>query len=320
MLTLKNLHILVVEDLDPMRKLISHCLKMLDVGEISTAKNGADGYELYKRGKPDIIITDWVMPEMTGIEMVRKIRRSPNSPQKDIPIIMMTGYCAKERIVEALENGINSFLIKPFSAKDVSKRIAHIINNPPDFVITDKYAGPEREEHKNEKAIQRIKANTGLKIKAGSGTVSDGTVEKAQKVINNNKIDFIPIATNFIIQLSESIEQAKAEQKPGRRSIERIIHPIMQIKANARIFKHEILGDVADIILDFLEKINDVDEFVIQIADANQKTLRHLVSGKQKEELEKDSDSLIKELEGAFSRYLNVKYKMSQSKLKKAVG
>ena len=320
MLEFKNLHILIVEDLEPMRRISVHCLRMLGVGKISIAKNGEEGFQAYTRERPDIIITDWEMPEMNGIEMVRKIRRSPYSPQKDIPIIMMTGYCAKERIMESVNNGINSFIVKPFSAGDVAKRITNIINKPVDFIVTEDYAGPKRDDCtdqiKDDDIIEKIKANTGLQIKAGTGTLSEKAIKKAQEVISENKIDFIPIASNFVYQLSCAVEKIKNEEEPNRKSIERIIDPIMQIKANSRIFKHELLGDIAAIMLDFIEKINDVDDVVIQIIDANQNTLKHLVSGKKKEELERDGDSLKAELKGAFDRYMAVKYKISQNILK----
>ncbi|PCJ98156.1 MAG: hypothetical protein COA45_08365 [Zetaproteobacteria bacterium] len=321
LMTFKNLHILIVEDIDPMRALMKQCLTMLGVGKISTAKNGEEGYEAYLRGKPDIIITDWEMPGMNGLELTQKIRRAKQSPRKETPIIMMTGFCAKERITQSLDSGVNSFIVKPFSASDLAKRLAHIVNHPTDFIITASYSGPERDTHKEnlnkEDIIQTIKASNDLQTKVGTGTINKEVINRSQEVINQNKIDFVPIATHFVHQLFIATENMKTEQEPNRRSIERIISPIMQIKANARICHHELLGSFADIMLDFLEKINDVDPVIIQIVNANQLTLKHLISGKKKEELEQDGDNLQKELKSAFTRYMNIKYKISQNKLKK---
>ena len=69
-------------------------LKMLGVGEITTANDGYSGYQKYISEEPDIIMTDWQMPEMNGLELVHKIRKHKNSPNRSIPIIMMTVFCA----------------------------------------------------------------------------------------------------------------------------------------------------------------------------------------------------------------------------------
>ena len=92
------------------------------------------------------------MPKMDGLALTKLIRTSPQSPDKTIPIIMMTGYGSPHKISAARDMGVTEFLVKPFSAVDISKRIMNIIKSPRDFIITPQYAGPDR----------RRKIDTGL--------------------------------------------------------------------------------------------------------------------------------------------------------------
>ena len=80
----------------------------------------------------------------SGIELVNRIRNSPDSPNKMVPIIMMTGYSAMPRVSEARDSGATEFLVKPFSANDLARRIAYVINKPRDFIETEDFFGPDR--------------------------------------------------------------------------------------------------------------------------------------------------------------------------------
>lgn len=144
----ENLSVLIVEDTVPMRKLVTSVLDTLGVGTIYTANNGENGYELFCKENPDIIITDWHMIPMSGIELVNKIRNSPDSVNKTVPIIMMTGYSAMPRVSEARDSGATEFLVKPFSANDLARRIAYVINKPRDFIETEDFFGPDRRRRK----------------------------------------------------------------------------------------------------------------------------------------------------------------------------
>ena len=133
-----------------MRKLVTSLLDTLGIGTIFTATNGENGYELYRKENPDIIITDWHMMPTSGIELVSKIRNNPDSPNKMVPIIMMTGYSAMPRVSEARDSGATEFLVKPFSANDLARRIAYVINKPRDFIETGDFFGPDRRRRNKE--------------------------------------------------------------------------------------------------------------------------------------------------------------------------
>lgn len=149
-LKLDNISVLVVEDLRPMRELMVVVLNALGIKKIYTADNGANGFQEFNKSKPDIVITDWEMDPVNGIELIRKIRRNPKSHNKIVPIILISGYSAKSRVIQGRDMGVTEFLTKPFTGKDLANRITHIINKPRDFVLSEKFTGPDRRRRKGE--------------------------------------------------------------------------------------------------------------------------------------------------------------------------
>jgi DNA-binding response OmpR family regulator len=139
-----RLSVLIVEDTIPMQKLIASVLETLGVGKIDRAIDGQTAYRNFCKENNDIIITDWHMIPSNGIDLVRSVRNDASSPNKTVPIIMMTGYSAMTRIAEARDSGTTEFLVKPFSASDLARRIAYVINKPRDFIKCATYFGPDR--------------------------------------------------------------------------------------------------------------------------------------------------------------------------------
>lgn len=140
----ENLSVLVVEDTVPMRKIIHAVLMSLGVGRIYNACDGDEGFRAIMKHNPDIVITDWHMPESSGIELIEKIRRSANSPNRLVPVIMMTGYSAYPRVATARDSGVTEFMVKPFTAEELARRIAYVINRPRDFIDSKEYFGLDR--------------------------------------------------------------------------------------------------------------------------------------------------------------------------------
>ncbi len=149
-LNLKKVSILVVEDLPPMRTLIASVLDALGVGTVIEASNGETGYTLFQKYNPDIIITDWLMEPIDGIEFIKMVRQNKDSINRMVPIIMMTGYSAMQRVMTARDLGTTEFLTKPFTGRDLAKRITLIINKPRDFVETAEFFGPNRRRKNGE--------------------------------------------------------------------------------------------------------------------------------------------------------------------------
>ena len=131
-----------------MLQLVRSVLETLGVEKVYDANDGQSGYVSFQRNKPDIVITDWHMEPMSGLDFVNKIRNDKNSHNKMVPIMMMTGFSAIPRVERARDVGVTEFLVKPFSANDLARRLAHVINKPRDFVETADYFGPDRRRKK----------------------------------------------------------------------------------------------------------------------------------------------------------------------------
>lgn len=156
---------LVVEDTQPMQKLIVSVLEALGIKNVETATNGDDAFRAFCQRKHDIILSDWSMDPVDGIELTRMVRKHSMSPNKLAPVILITGYSAWSRVEEARDAGVTEFLVKPFTANDIARRITHVINRPRDFIETQDFFGPDRRrrEDSNYKGPMRRDQDAAMK-------------------------------------------------------------------------------------------------------------------------------------------------------------
>lgn len=136
--------ILVVDDIKPMASLTCSILNAFGCNNVQMALSGLEGLSMAEDIEPDLIIVDWQMPDMNGIELTKEIRKQTNSANQFVPIIMMSGYGSMLRVSEARDAGINEFLVKPFSAQDLYLRIVQVIEKPRQFVDSGHFFGPDR--------------------------------------------------------------------------------------------------------------------------------------------------------------------------------
>lgn len=145
---LSQIMFLVVDDNEFARYIARDVLKALGARKIIYAKDGAEALDILKTTDVDIVVLDWNMPIVDGIEFTRFIRNSDDSPNKFLPIIMMTGYSELSNVMYARDAGVTEYLIKPCSAKQFLSRIRSIVENPRSFVKTETFFGPDRRRHK----------------------------------------------------------------------------------------------------------------------------------------------------------------------------
>jgi len=138
------LKILLVDDNHHMRVLLAEILKAVGVRHIYEASDGAQGLQMMRNHQIDIIMTDLSMQPLDGIDFVRLLRRSPDSPNQMCPVIMITGHSTMTRVQEARNAGVNEFLAKPLTARGVVERISQVVENPRPYVKTEDYFGPDR--------------------------------------------------------------------------------------------------------------------------------------------------------------------------------
>ena len=140
----RNLNILLVEDDNYMRFLVRDILKVFGVGEIRTARDGTAAYQELKNFPADIVIIDWVMQPMNGLEFLEKLRNAIDSPNPYVPTIMLTAFTEIERVKESRDMGITEFLAKPFTPQKLYSRIVSVIEDQRVYVRSPTYFGPDR--------------------------------------------------------------------------------------------------------------------------------------------------------------------------------
>lgn len=125
-MTRTDAHILIVEDSSAIRRIMKMQLQQMGFSRIHEAQDGSAALALLQAEKMDLIISDWHMPRMNGVELLRRVRGSEET--KDIPFIMMTGDASAAGVQMALRLQVNDLLLKPFSLELLEKKIGRIMH------------------------------------------------------------------------------------------------------------------------------------------------------------------------------------------------
>ena len=120
----KNMKILVVDDFSTMRRIIKNLLRDLGFTNTQEADDGNTGLPMLQSGSFDFLITDWNMPGMTGIDLLRAVRA--DSRLAKLPVLMVTAESKREQIIEAAQAGVNGYVVKPFTATTLEEKISKI--------------------------------------------------------------------------------------------------------------------------------------------------------------------------------------------------
>jgi two-component system, chemotaxis family, chemotaxis protein CheY len=115
------MRVLVVDDFATMRKIIKNVLKQINIENTVEAENGKQALQTLKSDSVDLIISDWIMPEMTGIEFLRACKEDPDL--KKIPFLMVTAEAQKDSVVEAIKGGVDNYIVKPFTPDKLQEAI-----------------------------------------------------------------------------------------------------------------------------------------------------------------------------------------------------
>ena len=126
MLSYENLKVLVVDDIPTVRVTVRSLLYDIGMRNVVEAGDGFAALALLKREKFDVVITDWNMPNLDGISLVRIIRGDPDL--KDMVVLMVTAEAKKDQVLSAIKAGINDFIVKPFTCEDLQKKIGAALN------------------------------------------------------------------------------------------------------------------------------------------------------------------------------------------------
>jgi two-component system chemotaxis response regulator CheY len=139
-----KLRVLVVDDNQHMRKLVVAILIAFGIRDIFESPDAEYAWKHLFESNPDVIIVDWQLTGMTGLEFSRLVRNSPRSFNVFVPIIMLTGHTHLDKVRQARDAGVNEFLAKPVSVKGIMAKFVSVIDKPRPFIRNQTYFGPCR--------------------------------------------------------------------------------------------------------------------------------------------------------------------------------
>ena len=120
----KNMKILIVDDFSTMRRIIKNLLRDLGFNDTTEADDGQTALPMLQTGKYDFLVTDWNMPGMDGLELLKTVRA--DEKLSSLPVLMVTAEAKREQIVEAAQAGVNGYVVKPFTAVTLKEKIEKI--------------------------------------------------------------------------------------------------------------------------------------------------------------------------------------------------
>ena len=121
-----SINVLIVDDFATMRRILRNILKQLGFTNIIEADDGTTALEVLDKQKIDLIISDWNMPKMSGLDLLKAVRA--DDAFKDIPFLMVTAEAQKENIIDAVQAGVSNYIVKPFTAEQISEKLENIFN------------------------------------------------------------------------------------------------------------------------------------------------------------------------------------------------
>ncbi len=119
-----NMRVLVVDDFSTMRRIVRNILRQLGLVNVVEADDGTTAWDILNREKIDFIVSDWNMPKMPGIELLRKVRSSEQFA--NLPFLMVTAEAQQENIIEAVQAKVSNYIVKPFTADTLKQKIDKI--------------------------------------------------------------------------------------------------------------------------------------------------------------------------------------------------
>ncbi len=223
--SLQHIHVVIADADRPMAELLQKILRELGMSNISLANCGRKALEIIKSQYVDILITEWEMSPLDGINLIKTLRNSENPYFALLPIIMLTARATTDDVIQARDKGVTEFLVKPYTTKTLYRQLEHVIDFPRHFIISHEYTGPDR---------RRINAAPPKQERRHLKPVDCPTIVKIKK--QNGKI----------LRL---LPRKELRKKMGiKNSLREIITPQMLAEAQATIdsFQHESLQWIAE--------------------------------------------------------------------------
>ncbi len=325
---LERLSIFLVEDNRYIRNILENMLGRLRFGRVMTASDGAETIDFLKtmHSDPqmsgglglDIVISDLVMSPVNGLLLLRWLRTAKESPNRFVPFIMLSGAADHEYVKAARDLGATEFLAKPFSADSISKHLLEVIDFPRQFVVSQRYFGPDRrrknvgpddEERRladdkdvtivySPDKVVKPKAPTdvwyfrlpnSLKEKAGGmgdagpGELPTELLEEAEEQLERSALDFTEWALGYLAQLSDLCTKALMSPMARRKSFEEINLLAHELRGQGGTFGYPLISIFGKMLYECTGLNCKADDNAVEIVkahiDAMRAVLRDKVAG-----------------------------------------
>lgn len=130
-----GIKVLVVDDFHAMRDIVKGFLRQIGFRNIDEAEDGLQALDKLKGGGYDLVLSDWNMPNMNGIELLRNIRKMPEL--RELPFLMVTVEAGKEKIISAIKAGVNYYIVKPFTVEALRETLIKMAEKYPSLLLKE---------------------------------------------------------------------------------------------------------------------------------------------------------------------------------------
>ncbi|MEM7197411.1 MAG: response regulator [Pseudomonadota bacterium] len=312
-LHLENLSVLCADDAAFARSLLHGYLDALGVGNIYQARNGQEAIDLIKTHSPHMTLLDWEMQPVNGLEVLRFIRHDASSPNRAMPVIMVSAYTRVRYIIEARNGGVSSYLAKPIVPRSLYMRMKSIIDYDQKYIRTASYFGVDRrkkQQEQNETQEQQLfgtpQKHAPLdyeevlethvepallgKVVSGGGPPTKAQLLKAQNANNTASVSYVKRLSHDLHRLRSIIEALPNLTGQPPELLQTLHNLCHDIRGTAGSFGYESITQLADNLCNMAE-----DKHLLP-ANCNQLIMFHyramIVRLQGKDELEKNPATL----------------------------
>lgn len=293
---LAHINVLVADGDAKISQLVRRVLVSLGFGAIYLARNGDEALRILKEKPVDIVVTEWDMEPISGIEFINSVRSGEATTNRMLPIIMLTGKAQKKYVEKARDEGMTEFVVKPFTVRTLCDRIILVVENPRNFILSPRYCGPDRrrrsepmdgrEERRTDTRDKSLVVKEGkdsrvLRVRGEEVTIVDPdysiqqkigeeiaitdvfspeNIRKAQQIINDSKGDFLEWIVQDIKLLEDSYHWL--DQNPGHSSddVKGLYAVATKVKSQAGTFGFDLASNVAESLMQITDGCPHVDK------------------------------------------------------------
>lgn len=340
-----EIHILIVDTDHKMATLVKKLLASLGCKRMFIVHDGLEALDLMKMEHIDLVITDWELKAMNGLELTMYLRQSLDSPNRMIPIIMLTARNDRDDIQTARDAGVSEYLIKPFSAKSLLERVQAVVEDPRSFIISKGYTGPDRrrisslslppDPDETHTFIERrppmvvpkdqlkqlilddtprmIMPDYTLKQKIGMEVPMDLltnplTVAASEDEINKAQAEFIQSMLKDVETLDLSYQTLIKSPDSAKKMVSNIKDAAFSIKSRAGIFGYVRATEVANQLYNFCRRYYDKDnKYHLIILEKHIQTITVIFNNKITGDGGLVGAELLRDLAKLINKYLNRK-------------